>query len=299
MNRHPNHAMNGTRIFRGLLVCALALLAGCHGVMFAALNTTDERRGFIVDNSVVFDAVHHLSLDVYRPHDARGAPVIVFFYGGDWTHGQRQWYRFVGSALSARGVVVVIPDYRKYPTVRMDGFMRDAGAAVAWAHNHAAAYGGDAHRLFVMGHSSGGHIAALLATDGQWLRQAGLSPAALTGCIGLAGVYDFVPIPPNEHDMLGMFGQTTAEATPAEPISHVSGDEPPMLLLHGTDDKEVAPTNSQSLARVLRAHGDNVTLRLYPGVGHSALLFALSRPLRAHASTLQDIVTFVHSTPTR
>lgn len=295
MDHSDSHRVTLPRFARVLLLCALGLLAGCHGFMFAALNSTDEHHGFTADHRIVFDAARGLSLDVYRPRDARDAPVVVFFYGGDWTHGERQWYRFVGTALAARGIVVVIPDYRKYPAVRMDGFMRDAATAVAWAHAHASDYGGDARRLFVMGHSSGGQIAALLATDDQWLRAQGLTRDALAGCIGLAGVYDFVPIPAFEHDMLGMFGRTTTEQARAEPVAHVTGGEPPMLLLHGTADKEVAPANSRSLDRVLRAHGDDVTLRLYPGVGHSALLFAMSRPLRGHADTLGDVVAFIEN----
>ncbi|TAL90577.1 MAG: alpha/beta hydrolase [Rhodanobacter sp.] len=97
---------------------------------------------------------------------ARQAPVVVFFYGGDWTHGKRQWYRFVGTTLAAHGVVTVIPDYRKYPRVRLlDGFMQDAARALAWSHRHATELGGDPRNLFGMGHSSGGQIAGLLATD--------------------------------------------------------------------------------------------------------------------------------------
>lgn len=283
------------RLARAVLFVALAMVTGCHGMLFAALNTTDERLGYTARRDVVFDAPHRLALDVYRPPDARGAPVVVFFYGGDWTHGERQWYRFVGTALAARGIVVVIPDYRKYPTVRMAGFMQDAAKAVAWAYAHAADYGGDPRRLFVMGHSAGGQIATLLATDGQWLQAEGLSRGELAGCIGLAGVYNFVPIPAHEKDMLAIFGRVPADQARAEPITFVRGREPPMLLLHGMADHEVAPANSVSMTQRLRAHGDTVTMRMYPGVGHSALLFALTRPLRHHADTLSDIVHFVAS----
>ena len=171
--------------------------------------------------------------------------------------------------------------------------MRDAARAVAWMHEHAADYGGDAHRLFVMGHSSGGHIAALLATDPRWLARHGLVPRDLAGCIGLAGVYAFLPADVDDDEMLDVFGATPAERREAAPVAFVRGREPPMLLLSGSADREVDPENSRELATALRSKGERVETHLYPGVGHSALLLALSQPLRAHAPTLQDVLAFV------
>jgi acetyl esterase/lipase len=275
------------------VLCLTLFLGGCQGALFAGLNTTNQRKGTEVRRDIVFDTEHRLALDVYRPLAATHAPVVVFFYGGDWTHGKRQWYRFVGAALAAQGVIAIVPDYRKYPGVRMDGFMRDAALAVAWAHDHGAHLGGDPRDIFVMGHSAGGQIAALLATDKSWLQADGLQPRNLAGFIGLAGVYDFVPIDRHEIDMLGTFGSTVEQQDLADPVRFVDGDEPPMLLLHGAADKEVAPLNSTSLAHAMQVHDEDAELKLYPGIGHSALLFSLSRPLREHAPTLLDVMTFI------
>ena len=276
--------------------CALGatlLFGGCQGALFAGLNSTNERAGVRHFDDVEFDARRELALDVYAPANAKGAPVVVFFYGGSWLGGERDWYRFVGDALAAHGVVVAIPDYRKLPEVDLDGFMRDAARAVAWMHEHAADYGGDARRLFVMGHSSGGHIAALLATDPRWLARHGMLPRDLAGCIGLAGVYAFLPADVDDDEMLDVFGATPAERREAAPVAFVRGREPPMLLLSGSADREVDPENSRELATALRSKGERVETHLYPGVGHSALLLALSQPLRAHAPTLQDVLAFV------
>lgn len=285
------------RLIGALALSLLMLLGGCRSVLFAGLNSTDQHRGIDTQHGVVFDPAHNLALDIYRPANATPAPVVVFFYGGSWTHGQRQWYRFVGTALAAHGVVVVIPDYRKYPQVKMDGFMADGARAVAWAHAHADEFGGDPNDVFVMGHSAGGQIAALLATDPSWLKPYGLAPRDLAGLIGLAGCYDFMPIPANEKDMLGMFGRSLDQQRLAQPVLYVSGHEPPTLLLQGTADTEVDPSNAVSLNKAMRAQHDEVSLKLYPGVGHSPLLFALARPLRQHAPTLQDILAFIHAHP--
>lgn len=290
------NAIGIARLLRLARACALGatlLLAGCQGALFAGLNSTNERVGVRHFDDIQFDARRELSLDVYAPANARGAPVIVFFYGGSWLGGERDWYRFVGDALAAHGVVVAIPDYRKLPEVDLDGFMRDAARAVAWMHDHAVDYGGDPRRLFVMGHSSGGHIAALLATDPRWLARQGLIPRDLAGCIGLAGVYAFLPADVDDDEMLDVFGATPEERREAAPVAYVRGREPPMLLLSGGADHEVDAENSRELATALRSKGERVDLRIYPGVGHSALLLALSQPLRSHAPTLRDVLAFV------
>lgn len=278
-----------------MAIIVVLLLAGCRTLLFGALNTTDQRRGIEIERQQAFAPAQHLDLDVYRPAHAAHAPVMVFFYGGDWTHGERGWYRFVGTALAAQGVITIIPDYRKYPRVRLDGFMQDAAHAVAWAHGHAAQLGGDPRDLFVMGHSSGAQIAALLATDPTWLKAEGMSLHSLAGLIGLAGVFDFVPIPPQDAGMRNIFGSLPGEQRRADPITFVQRGDPPMLLLQGSDDHEVGAAGSVSLARKAQAVGDDAELKFYPGVGHMALLFVLSRPLRQHASTLCDVLTFVRA----
>lgn len=280
-----------------LLFIAMLLLGGCEASLFAGLNAADRRTGIETQRDIVFDATHDLKLDVYRPAGIVHAPVVVFFYGGSWVRGERAWYRFVGTALASHGVVVVIPDYRKYPQVKMDGFMQDAARAVAWTYQHATEWGGTPNDLFVMGHSAGGQIGALLATDPSWLAPYGLQPNDLAGFIGLAGCYDFMPIPAKEKDMLGMFGRDAASQAHAQPVRFVHGKEPPMLLLQGDADKEVDPFNAVSLAHALQAHHEDVTLRMYEGVGHNALVFALSRPFRTEAPTLDDVLGFIHAHP--
>ncbi|WP_238149594.1 alpha/beta hydrolase [Dyella jiangningensis] len=280
-----------------LLACSCLLLSGCEATLFAGLNATDQHHGITEQHGVVFDTEHALALDVYAPAQANHAPVVVFFYGGDWARGERAWYRFVGSALAAEGVVVVIPDYRKVPKVALDGFMSDAASAVAWAHAHADEFGGAANDIFVMGHSAGGQIAALLATDPEWLAASGMRPRDLAGFIGLAGCYDFVPVPDDDEDMIAAFGDTPEAQRRGQPVSYVQGNEPPMLLLQGVDDREVVPSNAISLTRAMDARHEDVTLKLYPDVGHEAVLLALSRPMRGDAPTLPDLLTFIHAHP--
>lgn len=301
MSASPNPSPRHTRP-RGLpatllLLLGSCLLTGCQAVLFRSLNATASKTDVVVRHDLVYDRAHQLALDVYQPRNAHDAPVVVFFYGGSWKSGKRQWYHWVGEALAKRGLVVVIPDYRLWPQVRLNGFMHDAANAVAWTHAHASEYGGNPSTLFLMGHSAGAHIGALLATDGQWLAGVGMQPHQLAGFIGLAGPYDFLPL--KDPDFIDMFGSTHEAQLRSQPVHFVDGDEPPMLLLQGSDDKIVWPRNAASLAAALKREGESVEVKMYPGIGHAAILLAMSRPFRSKAPVIDDVVEFVREIDSR
>lgn len=249
-----------------LLVGLFALLsAGCQSLYFHALNL-----GVREGEAMQFDARHGLSMDVYRPADGTpSAPVVVFLYGGSWSSGERAYYAFVGRALSRRGVLVFIPDYRKAPAHPFPDFMVDAATAVAWVHANAKGYGGDSKQIFLMGHSAGAHIAALLGTDASYLAAHGLQARDLAGVIGLAGPYDFLPL--TEPAVMQALGPREGWQR-TQPVNFVSGDEPPFLLLQGEADTRVDPGNAARLAARLRAFNEPVTVVMVPGVGHIGLV---------------------------
>ncbi|MBV7539024.1 alpha/beta hydrolase [Duganella sp. sic0402] len=231
-------------------------------------------------------------LDIYRPQGARSAaPVVVFFYGGNWVNGARGDYAFVGRALAARGIVTVIADYRLHPEVSYPDFLRDAAQAVAWARREAARYGGDPQRLFVMGHSAGAYNAAMLALDARWLKEQGMAPSELRGWIGLAGPYDFLPIENPTTKPVFHFPNTPRDS---QPVHHVSRATPPALLIAARRDKLVAPErNTGQLAALLRAQQVPVRELYYDRVSHTTLVASVAAPLRWLAPTLDDVAAFV------
>ncbi len=228
--------------------------------------------------------------DVYAPRHADHAPVVVYFYGGSWMTGKRQWFRWMGEALAAQGVVAIVTDVRPWPKARMDGFLRDGAEAVRWARDHAAALGGDPSHLFVMGHSSGGQIAAMLATDAQWLATVDMKPRDLAGFIGVAGTYDFIPF--DEPEFYDIFGHDPKEQALSQPINFVDGDEPPALILQGEKDTIVSPAEAVSFEGRYRQQGEPVELKLYPQVGHEELLLAFG-PLKSKAPVIADTMAFI------
>jgi acetyl esterase/lipase len=272
-----------------ILFCAVTL-CGCKSVFFGTIGVLGGH-GAQVHADITFDAPHALKLDVYSPQGAAAAPVVVFFYGGAWLNGERAWYRYAGEALSKHGIVVVVPDYRKSPQVKFPTFMDDAAQAVAWARANAAQYGGDPTRLFVMGHSAGAHIGALLATDARYLARVNMKPRDLAGFIGLAGPYDFAPF--SDDYLIDIFGSDADAQQAAMPASYVDGDEPPMLLMQGLADTTVRPDNTRSLAAKLTAQGEPVETKFYPGIGHTRIALSLASPFSGWTTALADTLDFI------
>jgi acetyl esterase/lipase len=186
--------------------------------------------------------------------------------------------------------VAVLPNYRHYPEVKMPGFMDDAARAASWAATHCAEFGADPNLMYLMGHSAGAHLAALVTLDPRYFAAAGTPRPPIAGVIGLSGPYDFLPL--READVQDMFGPPPIYPE-SQPINFVRSDAPPMLLVHGVRDDTVWPKNSRNLASLLRAHGVPATLKLYPKLVHADTVAALSLPARGRAPTLADIAAFV------
>ena len=233
-------------------------------------------------------------LDIYQPaKNAGSAPVIVFFYGGNWVSGKREDYAFVGQALAKRGFVVVVPDYRLYPEARYPDFLDDAAQAVAWTEREIGNYGGDPKRVFVMGHSAGAYNAAMLALDARWLGKQGVKPESLRGWIGLAGPYDFLPVQNKTTRPVFNYPDTPPDS---QPLRHVTSDAPPALLIAAYKDETVNPVrNTGALATRLREKHVPVRELYYDGVNHATLVASLSRSLHTLAPTLDAVEEFVRS----
>jgi acetyl esterase/lipase len=216
---------------------------------------------------------------------------VVFFYGGNWSAGDRAMYRFVGASLAERGCIVVVPDYRLFPQVRFPTFLEDCAMATRWAFDQRTALHADPRRFFLMGHSAGAYNAAMLGLDPQWLSAVQLQPRRdLAGVIGISGPYDFLPL--RDDDLKQTFGQQDRLAR-TQPINFVNGSNPPMLLLQGDADDTVGPRNTRNLAARIRARGGQVEERIYPGIGHATIAGALARPIRFLAPTLEDSLAFM------
>lgn len=231
------------------------------------------------------------TLDLYIPAHPQGKAldVIVFIYGGRWTHGAKEDYRFVGTTLAERGFLVAIPDYRKYPLVRFPVFVEDGAKALAWVTNHIAEFRGNPTRIHLAGHSAGAHIGALLATDPHYLSGEGKDRSlSILDFTGLAGPYAFTPDEPDLEDMFG----PPSNYPNMQVTTFIDGTQPPMLLLYGDRDRSVKYANLQKLQQRIMERGGCVRSRIYHGADHTDLIGALSWWNPQHIPVVQDMTSF-------
>ena len=242
-----------------------------------------------ITRNIEFGSNYNSKLDVYTPAESKAkSPVIVFYHGGKWSFGSKNDYRFVADAFTSLGYIVVIPDYVKYPKVKFPVWQEDAAKAVVWVHNNIAKYSGDPEQIFILGHSAGGHIGALLVADNEYLAKQGGDRKWIKAFAGLAAPYNFIPDDP---ELVDMFGPEERYKL-MHVTNYIDGKQAPMLLLWGKDDVAVGEVNIKKIAVELKKTKSNYEVKYYDGVDHIDIIAALSIAARNRAPVISDIDSF-------
>ncbi len=235
-----------------------------------------------VANTPNADPQRHL-LDVYSPRrqSATGRPVVVFIHGGNWTSGKKDMYWFIGRRLAKQGMVAVIINYRLAPAVQVPAMADDCARAVLWTHKHIAEYGGDPNQLYVMGHSAGGGLAALLATDNALFTKLGLADNPVKGAIldDPAGInmYDYLREMKyaTDRQYLASFGNDPEGWRSASPLFKVRPGLPPMRLYTGERTYPSIIAGTKAFHEKLLAAGANSQYRMLRGKKHVSMVTQL------------------------
>jgi acetyl esterase/lipase len=244
-------------------------------------------------------------LDLYLPRGKKDFPVLVFVHGGCWTFGDKSGgdlYPPFARALASQGIGMVVPNYRLSPWVKHPAHVKDVARAVAWTKKNIGKYGGDPKELFVGGHSAGGHLAALLATDEQYLKAEGMSRKDVRGVVAVSGVYripdklDFT-LPANgekvslqSNPFNYVFGGTPKDREAASPICHVSAGLPPFLLLYAEMDLPLIPEMTKDFAAALKDKKCSTDVEKIAGRNHNNIVFDSKK---ADDPVIKPIVAFI------
>jgi acetyl esterase/lipase len=201
-----------------------------------------------------YGADYWQKVDVYLPADsqARGLPVLCFMHGGAWVSGSKEWMGFMAPSFTDLPAIFISVNYRLSPAVRFPAAMDDCFDALAWIHRNIARFGGDPERIFVGGHSAGGHLAALLALRRELAAARRLPRDVVKACFPVSGLFDLsetVLVPGSwEERIYPQFLARLEDGKAASPIAYVEGNVTPFYLTWGTSD--LAPVIPQSKAMV-------------------------------------------------
>lgn len=229
------------RLFKLLLLCA---------AMTAAVAPAQTTPRVARDIAYAGPKNERQLLDVYTPPAGSDLPVVVWVHGGGWMRGSKNEVVDKPSAFVERGFVFVPVNYRFVPDVTMDTIVRDVAKSVGWVHANISRHRGDPNRIFLMGHSAGAQLAALLCTDSRYVEAESVPRSSIKGCVPVDGdTYD-VPLqvatatarrkglkqPPPKMGHPEKFGNPERQRE-LSAVNHVAPNRgiPPFLLLHVAD----------------------------------------------------------------
>ncbi|MCI0459295.1 MAG: alpha/beta hydrolase [Gemmataceae bacterium] len=254
-------------------------------------------------------------LDLFLPRGLTGYPVVVLIHGGAWIMGDNRCcglHSSLGEFLASRGIGSVLPNYRLSPEVKHPEHARDVARAVAWTRVRIADYGGRPDQIFLTGHSAGGHLVALVATDETYLHEQGLQTADIKGVIAVSGVYrippgkmeatlggatplafrldEVIPIrrgsgrhwpPPTWLPGLPIrlnvfgpaFGNDPEVRAAASPVNHVRPGLPPFLIVSAENDLPTLSSMAEEFRQALCAQGCAAELLTVEDRNHNSIMF--------------------------
>jgi acetyl esterase/lipase len=223
---------------------------------------------------VTFGPDYYQKLDVYLPGDETvgGLPVLLYFHGGAWQHGYKEWNGFMAPAIVDLPAIFVSASYRLAPEVKFPGPLDDAMAALDWVWRNIADHGGDPNRIFVGGWSVGGTLASLVTLRRELYAAYGLPDHIIKACFSASGGYRY------KHNVLapGDSGKTygdlmyhrSEDELLAEPLRYATGNRTPFYISWASDDFSHVMQSSQDMVAALEAEGCFVASDEFGGVDH-------------------------------
>ena len=211
-------------------------------------------------------------LDLYLPEGRLNAPVIVSYYGNQLMGGDKSEDAYIGRRFASAGLVTAVVNYRLSPAVTHPAHIQDAAASFAWVKRHVAEYGGNPDRVFVVGYSAGGYLAALLSTDRRYLAAHNLSPRDIRGTVPVSAFYWVERrgvAPDRDKSVWGTSRDVWVDASPAH---HLEADAPPMLILYADRDEDWRRQQNVEAAAAMKAAGHaNVEIAMIADRTHATI----------------------------
>ncbi len=217
-------------------------------IVFLLLLSVTQAQNLLSNIPYVDPAHERQVLDIYAPDGAKNLPVVFWIHGGGWQTGDKTSVQIKPRVFAERRVVFVSTNYRLLPHVDMGVLIRDVAKSLGWVHKNLAKHGGDPKRFFVMGHSAGAQLAALLCIDDRYLKAERVPFDVLKGCVPVDGdTYDLpaiimtaefrqtvhgLPLPTFGHRV--KFGNDPKKHIDFSVVTHVAKGKgiPPFLILH-------------------------------------------------------------------
>ena len=238
-------------------------------------------------------------LNVFAPAKTKVLkPVLIFVHGGNWNSGNKKLYSYFGSRMARKDIVMVIADYPKSPAAGYDEMATDIAAAVKWVKDHIQAYGGDPNRVFISGHSAGGHLAALISIKEDYFKkQQIINPVKGIILIDAAGLdmYNYLKEEqlPATDTYLQTFSNDPATWKAASPIYLLHKGMPPMLIYQGAKTYPSISSSNERFTDSLRNYDVKFSYHILAGKKHVPMITQFFNP---YNKRYKEIIAFMQTT---
>lgn len=217
-------------------------------------------------------------LDIFAPvkaPPAGGAPIQLFIHGGAWRGGRKEMYSFPAPTFVENGALYVAIGFSSIPKVRLPDMAHQVRSAIAWAYKNAKSFGGDPERLFISGHSSGGHLCGVaLVTD--WSKY-GVPATAVKGGLAVSGMFELDPVLLSARSSYVKIGEEEKAALSA--MRHLDRIACPVSLAYGGGESPEFKRQSRDMAAALKAKVKQPSeLIEVKGVNHFEIIETLGKP---------------------
>jgi arylformamidase len=246
---------------------------------------------------IAYGTNFYQKLDVFMPQStvAGGCPVLIFMHGGAWKNGFKEWMGFMAPPIVSLPAIFVSVNYRLVPDFKYPAPVDDCWSALAWVHSNIARYGGNPRRIFIGGHSAGGHIAALIAARPAQAAKYGLPHDVVNGCFPLSASFslDLAHAEPGSRreSIIRLILARDEDGPDGTVLTHVTGNTVPFFLAHGANDlPDLIKQNDQLLAELVKQPGV-VTRDILPDCDHFATNLDCRRPESVWLRTVRAWMT--------
>ncbi|MFC1861520.1 alpha/beta hydrolase [Chloroflexota bacterium] len=203
-------------------------------------------------------------LDIF-PAGLPGRPIQVYHHGGAWTQSHKDDYSYIAESFVAKRVNLIIPNFSLAPKVTLDEIVRQNRAVIVWAYHNAGSYGGDQQRLYICGHSSGGHLAGMMmATD--WQKEYGLSGDLIKAATSISGMYELEPVRLSHRNEYLFLDERAANRN--SPIRNIPGVRIPLVIGYGDGEHDEFKRQSDEFAVAWKNAGNSVSKIIMAGQNH-------------------------------
>lgn len=220
-------------------------------------------------------------LNIYRAKNCKSCPVMVYIHGGYWVMGDKNGFSDKAKAFTANGFVYVSINYRLAPDYQFPENVEDTARAFAWVKENIIDYGGDPEQIYLLGHSAGGHLAAMIALDERYLAPFHLIPSDIAGIISLDSSAYYLPAlfaaePESQFMISWAFGEEEGDLEIGSPINYVrEGLTIPPILLLVAGGRNVSEQVNNSFYQKLIENGYQADIFQFPEKEHVSLDYDL------------------------